>query len=243
MLASRIVPTILHRRGVSVKGRGFASWRSVGHVANQAMVHSARGVDELIILDIGATPDGTQPNAELVRSITEAAFIPVTVGGGVATLQDVRSLLLAGADKVSINTNAENLVPKVAERFGSQAVVASIDVLNGLVVTRCGTSPTAWEPAEYAIHMERLGAGEILLTCVERDGTMCGYDQDLIRLVAGCVGIPVIASGGCSGYEDMGLAIKAGASAVAVGALFQFEDATPKGAAEYLKEKGHEVRI
>lgn len=241
MLAIRIIPTMLHRRGTLVKGIGFDSWRSVGYIQQAAEIHARRGVDELIILDIGATPSATEPDYAMVASITHNAFIPITVGGGVSKLEHVRQLLLAGADKVSINS-AYELIPEASSRYGSQAIVASVDVKDGQVVTHCGSKPTGADPVLWAMQLERMGAGEILLCNVKRDGTMQGYDLDLIRRVADAVGIPVVASGGCSGYDDMYHAIKAGASAVAAGALFIFEDATPRGAAEYLKEKGMEVR-
>lgn len=159
--------------------------------------------------------------------------MPLAVGGGIRTVEDVRLLLRHGADKVVIGTGGPLLMRDVSDFFGSQAVVASVDVLEG-------TSP---EPVPYALECERHGAGEILLQSIDRDGTLRGYDLDLIRRVSQAVSIPVIASGGCSGYADMLAAFKAGADACAAGALYQFADATPRGAAQFLKQNGLEVRV
>lgn len=247
MLKTRIVPTLLSRGRELVKGKGFDSWRRIGTVMQASRVHQMRGVDEIVILDIGATPEGRGPDFALIRDLTDECFMPVTVGGGVRTIEDIHALLYAGADKVSINTAAvrtPGIVQQAAERFGSQAVVVSIDVKAGEVSTRCGSEMTGLDPVGWAQEVERLGAGEILLCSVERDGTMAGYDRELIAKVSKAVRIPVIASGGCSGYEDMADVLgTTEAHAVAAGALFQFCDATPKGAAEYLAGRGFAVRI
>lgn len=247
MLKTRIVPTLLSRGRELVKGKSFDSWRRIGTVMQAARVHQMRGVDELIILDIGATRDVRGPDFDLIRDLTDECFMPVTVGGGVRNIEDIRRLLLAGADKVAINTAAvrtPGIVHDAAERFGSQAVVVSIDVRAGEVSTRCGSELTGLDPVEWAKEVERLGAGEILLGSVERDGTMTGYDREMIAKVSKAVRIPVIASGGCSGYEDMAEVLgHTEAHAVAAGALFQFCDATPRGAAEYLNARGFPVRI
>lgn len=230
-----------------MKGRGFNPGRVIGHIRQAARIHQMRGVDELVVLDIGATPEGRGPDFELIRDLTDECFMPVTVGGGVRTIDDIRGLLMAGADKVSINTAAvrtPSIVHDAAERFGSQAVVVSIDIRAGEVSTRCGSESTGLDPVEWAKQVEQLGAGEILLCSVERDGTMMGYDRELIAKVSKAVGIPVIASGGCSGYDDMAAVLgTTEAHAVAAGALFAFSDATPRGAAEYLNAKGFQVRI
>lgn len=256
-LATRIIPTLLYRGDVLVKGARFDSWRSVGHVLQAARIHAARQVDELIILDIGATPEGRGPNFALVEKITDGNFTPITVGGGVRTIDDVRGLLKAGADKVAIGTEqfGATFFGTCCEKFGSQAIVAAVDVKAGKVMKRCGTeiaNPTYLFECKYqgfvtarewAVEAVQLGAGEILLTSIDREGTMDGYDIDLIREVSAAVDCPVIAHGGCSGYLDMLHAIQAGASAVAAGALFQFSDMTPKGAAMFLHEQAVEVRL
>jgi imidazole glycerol-phosphate synthase subunit HisF len=232
-LAKRIIPTLLFRGEQLVKGARFNSWRSVGHVLQAARVHAARRVDELVVLDIAATPEGRGPNLPLVEKICEAMFTPVTVGGGVRSVQDVQDLFNAGADKVAIRT-CSDLIEEVAGRFGRQAIVASLDVPY--------PGATAWA-CQKALELEARGAGELLLTAIEREGTLEGYDLDMVRAVAKHLGIPVIAHGGCGTYEHMREALAAGASAVAAGAMFQFTDQTPKGAARYLAEVGTEVRL
>ncbi len=237
MLAKRIIPTLLQRGHSLVKGIGYNSWRSVG-AAQQAMrIHAARGVDELIYLDIAATPDGRGPDFAMVERLTANFYTPITVGGGVRTLADIKQLLAAGADKVAICTAAKldpDLIQKAAKKFGRQAISVVIEVED-----RDGPGVAVRKAEKFA----SLGAGELMVSRVERDGTMRGYDLDLIRAVSRAVGVPVIASGGCSGYEDMHRAILAGADAVAAGALFQFTDCTPRGAAEYLTSKGVPCRL
>lgn len=233
MLAKRIIPTMLVRGRTLVKGERFNGWRSIGHAAQAARIHAARGVDELCILDIAATSEGRSPDLDLVRELSDGCFIPITVGGGVKTLHDIDALLRAGADKVCIG-RAQHIIPAAADRFGKQAIVASLDYAHG--------KGTPWQ-AMTAQGLEAFGAGEILLQAKDRDGLMCGYDLATIGAVSAAVGIPVIASGGCSGYPDMLAAFKAGADACAAGALFAFTDDTPKGAAQYLKAHGLEVRL
>ena len=245
-LAHRVIPTILCRGRVLVKGERFNAWRTVGVAATAVRIHAARGVDEVCLLDIGATPEGRGPDLSLVRELAEVLFVPLAVGGGVRSVEDVRALLAAGADKVVIGTAVTypGLVRKVADAVGCQAVVCALDVLHGECAVKCGKEVHCGaEPEVGAAYLRGEGAGEILLTSIEREGTMQGYDLELVRSVAAAVDIPVIAHGGCSGYEDMRRAIKAGASAVAAGALFQFTDATPRGAAEYLQAHGIEARV
>jgi cyclase len=236
MLAKRIIPTMLCRGRTLVKGERFKGDRSVGHVMQAARIHAARGVDELCILDIGATAEGRGPDLEMVRELSEGCFIPITVGGGIKSLKDIDALLRSGADKVAIGDAARDpeslLLQAASDRFGRQAIVQIVDYNQSGLATY-GTT---------AIFLSK-HAGEILLQSVGRDGLMCGYDIDLIREVSAAVSIPVIASGGCSGPEDMLNAIKAGADAVAAGALFQFTDETPKSCAQYLIAHGVEVRL
>lgn len=245
MLATRIIPVLLCRGRQLIKGRSFDSWRSVGVAMQAARVHAMRGVDELMLLDIGATPEGRGPDAGLVRELSEKCFIPLTVGGGIKTTYDVDRLLRAGADKVAICTAAHErpeLITEIASRWGNQAVVAAIDTRRGKVATRCGSNVTSSSPLQWAVECSVRGAGEIMLNVCERDGTMAGYDIDLIGNIAQSVNVPVVAAGGCSGYDDMLAAVLAGASGVAAGALFQFTDCTPAGAADYLAEHGIETR-
>jgi cyclase len=235
-LAIRIIPTLLCRNGQLVKGRSFGNDRVVGAALQAARVHATREVDELLIFDVA---HGARPDFGFVGRLAEVCFIPVTIGGGVKTANDVRDLLARGADKVSVNSlflDSPPAVEALAARFGSQAISVCLDV--------CGhrNEGPAWA-VERAKEAEAVGAGELILQSVRRDGTREGYDLDLIRKVSQAVSIPVVASGGCSGYEDMLRAIENGASAVAAGALFQFSDATPKGAAEYLSGCRIEVRL
>lgn len=250
MLAHRIIPVVLCRGRQAIKGRRFDSWRSVGLAAQACSVHAARGIDELILLDIGATPEGRGPDLELVRELSECCFMPLTVGGGVRSVEDVDALLRAGADKVAMCTAAlggERLISDIAGRFGSQCLVVAIDVKDTgpakFAFGDCGKFETWWEPPLLAILCEKAGAGEILLTSIDREGTLDGYDLDMIRAVSEAVSIPVVANGGCGSYAHMAEAIEAGADAVAAGAMFQFCEATPRGAAEYLHEHDIEVRL
>lgn len=205
-------------------------------------LYDRRKVDELIFLDVGATREGRSPDLKLVAEVADEFFCPLTVGGGVRTLEDVRQLLRAGADKVAVGT-AVDLVPDIAMAFGSQCAVVSVDHDGAQVYVRCGLVPVKAHPADWAKRVCAMGAGEILLNSINRDGMMQGYDLTIIRQVCQAVDVPVIACGGCSGYEDMARALDAGASAVAAGALFQFTEATPMGAVKYLKQHGYHVRV
>lgn len=246
-LAHRIIPTILCRGRQLVKGKGFDSWRSVGLAIQAIKVHAARGVDEVCLLDISATSEKRGPDLELVAELAEFLFCPLTVGGGVRSVKDMKALLRAGADSVVIGTGAaevSDLVRDCADMAGCQAVVVSVDVgFNNSVMIHCGRKGYGHDPVYYAEWMERVGAGEILLQSIERDGTGQGYDLKLIRSVCAAVTIPVIASGGAGNYQHMLEALQAGASAVASGAMFQFDDATPRGAARFLADHGVEVRL
>lgn len=245
MLAKRIIPTILARGNSLVKGQYFKSDRVVGNALQASKIYGMRGVDELIISDITATQENRPPNYQLVKSLVDSCFMPITVTGGVKSIFEIKQLLRAGADKVGICTAAvENwrFIEEAASRFGSSTIVVSIDVKDGQVVTNCGRKKTNLKPDAWALAVDHLGAGEILLNSVDKDGTMQGYDLDLIKLVSDAVTIPVVAAGGCRDYEDMYDAIQAGAAGVAAGALFQFTEATPIKAAEYLHSRGIEVR-
>ena len=231
-LAVRIIPTILCRGRTMVKGQQFNAWRSVGLAAQAVRIHQQRGVDEVCLLDIGATPEGRGPDLDLVRELSEDCFSPLAVGGGVRTVEDVRALFRAGADKIVIRTGSPGLVKEAAGVVGRQAVVAALDY-------GPGQTPAVIRAREWEI----AGAGEILLTSMEREGMMVGYDLETIAAVARAVDIPVIAHGGCGTYQHMVEAVEAGASAVAAGAMFQFTDQTPRGAAEYLAQHGIEARV
>lgn len=245
-LARRIIPILLSKRGTLVKGRKFSHGRVVGHALQAVRIYQGRHVDELTFLDVTATAEGRDPDVTLVRQLTSELFAPLTVGGGVKTLEHFRLLLANGADKVAINTAAietPDLISAAANKFGAQAVVVSVDVKDGYVHTHCGARRTNLRPVEWVRDVERLGAGEILLNAIDRDGTQTGYDLDLVESVSGAVGIPVIACGGAGSYEDMKLALDVGAHAVAAGALWHFTDATPREAAKYLADSGYHTRI
>ncbi len=205
-----------------------------------------REVDELIILDIAATPNNRGPRFEEIKALTENLFMPVTIGGGVKNVADIMRLLAGGADKVAIGTAAleqPDLIAEASQKFGAQAVVVSIDC-RGMEVFAGPQRmvPTGRCAKDTAIDFERHGAGEILLNSVDCDGTLEGYDLDLIREVSAAVDIPVIACGGCGSYEHIEQAIRAGAHAAAVGAMFQFCEQTPRGASRYLNDHGISAR-
>ncbi|MEZ5357624.1 MAG: glycosyl amidation-associated protein WbuZ [Candidatus Zixiibacteriota bacterium] len=249
---TRIMPTLLYRDLGLVKGKGFDSWRRFGSVMQAVKVYNMREVDELIFVDISATRQGREPDYEIVDEIADECFMPLTVGGGIQSVEHVRNLLMVGADKTAINSAiVENpqLITDVARRFGSQCMVASIDFRrheDGTyeVFTESGSKPTGLDPVEWAKEVEQREAGEILLTSIERDGTMQGYDIELIRRVSDAVSIPVIASGGCGEYEHMAQALSEGhASAIAAGAIYHYTERTPREAKLYLQEHGFNVRL
>lgn len=242
VLASRVIPILLYRGEELVKGQRFDSWRGVGSAIQAMRIYDRRKVDELIFLDVGATREGRSPDLKLVAEVADEFSCPLTVGGGVRTLEDVRQLLRSGADKVAVGT-AVDLVPDIARTFGSQCAVVSVDHDGAQVYVRSGLIPVKANPVNWAKQVCDNGAGELLLNSIHRDGTMQGYDLTIIKQVCAAVDVPVIACGGCSGYEDMAKALDAGAAAVAAGALFQFTEATPKGAVQYLKEHGYHVRV
>lgn len=251
MLKTRVIPTLLWKNLGLVKGIAFNSWRRVGTIMPAVKVYNTRQVDELIVVDISATSEGRAPDFEEIIEFSAECFVPLTVGGGIRSIEDIKQLLRAGADKVSINTAAyerPELVSEAAERFGSQCVVVSIDALRNSDGSYCcmshsGTQTVAREPREWAEEMERRGAGEILITSVDRDGTMSGYDLELIRCITACVRIPVIASGGAGNYEHMFQALDTGkAAAVAAASIFHFTEQTPLEAKNYLAARGIPVR-
>ena len=252
MLKVRIIPTLLFKDHGLVKGIGFDSWRRVGTALPAIKVYCMREVDELILVDIAATLEGRSVDIEEIDHLADECFMPLTVGGGVRTVEDFRLLLRAGADKVAINSAAvetPGLIAEAAALAGSQCVIVSIDVKR-LADGRCevwthsGTRATGLEAVAWAREAAARGAGEILLTSIDRDGTMTGYDVELIRDVTRAVSIPVIASGGSGSYEHMRLAVQdAGASAIAAASIFHFTEQTPMEAKLYLQKSGVPVRL
>ncbi len=252
MLKVRVMPTLLYKDVGLVKGVGFDSWRRVGSLLQSIKVYNLRGVDEMIFLDITATREERPPDFELVDDFADECFMPLTVGGGIRTLEDVRRLLEVGADKVAINSAAvdhPDLIEQVARTFGSQCVVVSIDARRAgdggySVCTHSGSRNRGIAPVELAKRVESLGAGEVLLTSIDRDGTMKGYDLELTLNVSQAVTIPVIASGGAGSYQDMvSVLVEGKASAVAASSIFHFTQQTPLEAKRFLREHGIPVRM
>jgi imidazole glycerol-phosphate synthase subunit HisF len=250
VLKKRIIPKLLLKNGRNVKGVGFEQLRDTGFPVTNARIYDAQGADELIFLDIIASAENRRLLCDVIARTADEVFMPFCVGGGVGAVADVRALLLAGADKVSINTAAVHvpqLLTEAALLYGSQCVVASIDfrVIDGrpVVFTRGGTHNTALDPIEHAVRSVERGAGEILLTSIDRDGTMEGYDLQMTRSVAEAVAVPVIASGGAGSLQHLVEAVQvAHASAVAVGSLFHFTDQSPIKARSFMRVAGVDVR-
>jgi cyclase len=250
LLKVRVIPTLLWKQVGLVKGVAFDSWRRVGSVLPAVKVYNLREVDELVVLDIAATHEQRMVDLDMVCEIASECFVPLTVGGGISSVEHVREVLRAGADKVAINSAAyrsPDLIRQAAQRFGAQCVVVSIDakeVAPGRYecFSDSGTVSTKITPAEMAARVEALGAGELLVTSIERDGTMKGYDLELIRSVAGAVSIPVIASGGAGSYEDFTQAVRSGASGVAAASIYHFTQQTPLEAKQYMARHGIAVR-
>lgn len=245
-LATRIIPTLLCRGDKLVKGKQFRGDRPIGSVIHAVRVHNMRNVDELILLDIDATAKMRGPDLKHVRRVADLCDMPLTVGGGVSTVDHARQLLAAGADKVAVCSEAigrPELIAEMADACGSQAVVVSVDVTDdGEVRTHCGNRLAHWKLGQILTEAQVLGAGEILLQSISRDGEMCGYDLDAIAFAWDIVSIPLVASGGCGTPRHMGQALRAGADAVAAGAMFQFADYTPAICAEVLAKGGRKVR-
>jgi len=252
MLAKRIIPCLDVKDGRVVKGIHFVELRDAGDPIECGLRYSEEGADELVFLDITASSDRRNIVADMVRRVADAINIPFTVGGGLRSLEDIQLILRAGADKVSLNTSAveePSLVREAAERFGSQCIVVAIDVRRGRteasfpVYTHGGRHRVDLDAVEWANRVAELGAGEILLTSMDRDGAKDGYDLDLTRRIATSVQIPVIASGGAGALEHLyeGL-IEGAASAVLAASIFHFREVTIQQAKAYLRQRGVLVR-
>lgn len=251
MLKVRVIPTLLWKDFGLVKGECFDSWRRVGSILPAIKVYNRRDVDELVLLDITATPEGNEPDIESVEDYASECNVPLTVGGGIRSIVQIKKLLSAGADKVAINSAAYDtpeLITEGSDQFGVQCIVSSIDVKRHQdgrfsCFSHSGKVDREIDPVEWAVKCAKLGAGEILLTSVDRDGMMNGYDIDLIQNVSSAVNIPVIASGGAGNYQHLTEAVKiGGASAVALASIFHFTEATPAEARDAMKEAGIPVR-
>jgi cyclase len=256
MLAKRIIPCLDIKNGRVVKGVNFVNLRDAGDPVEQARLYDQAGADELVFLDITATSEARQTVAELARRVADEVFIPFTIGGGLRALDDIRALLRAGADKVSLNSAAvrhPELITQGAELAGSQAIVVAIDARRGPksdignpkweVYVSGGRTPTGLEAVEWAHEAERRGAGEILLTSMDADGTQNGFDLELTRAVAAAVNIPVIASGGAGRLEHFWEALTIGTAEAALAAsLFHYHELTIAAVKDYLAARGVPVR-
>jgi len=253
MLAKRIIPCLDVKEGRVVKGVHFVNLRDAGDPVENARLYNTEGADELVFLDISATPEGRATTVEMVRQVAVEVFIPFTVGGGVRTVEDVRALLLAGADKVSINTAAvrtPELLTIAAEQFGSQCIVVAVDAKRITetpprweVYVSGGRTPTGLDAIEWTTQAVELGAGEVLLTSMDADGTLNGYDLVLTRAVAEAVPVPVIASGGAGNLEHFAQALTIGkADAALAASLFHDRVLSIGQVKEYLADKGIPVR-
>ncbi|BDV44485.1 imidazole glycerol phosphate synthase subunit HisF [Geotalea uraniireducens] len=253
MLTKRIIPCLDVKGGRVVKGVQFLELRDAGDPVEIAELYDRQGADELTFLDITASSDEREIIIDVVRRTAERVFMPLTVGGGVRTVEDIRRLLNAGADKVSINTAAVHrpeFVREAAERFGSQCTVVAIDARRvpgedrWEVYTHGGRNPTGIDAVEWARRMEGYGAGEILLTSMDRDGTKDGYDIPLTRSIVDAVTIPVIASGGVGNLEHLYAGFtEAGASACLAASIFHYKEYSIREAKEYLDQRGVAVRL
>ncbi len=226
----RVIPCLDVSNGRVVKGVNFVGLRDAGDPVEQAQAYDAAGADELCFLDIGASHEGRGTIIDVVRRTAEVCFMPLTVGGGVRSAEDARALLLAGADKVAVNSAAvarPEVVADIAERFGSQCVVASVDARRTgdgwEIFTHGGRNPTGIDALEHAVRLAHLGAGELLVTSMDRDGTRDGYDLELTRAIADAVNIPVVASGGVGNLQHLIEGVTEGhASAVLAASIFHF---------------------
>ncbi len=247
---ARVIPCLDVANGRVVKGVNFVDLRDAGDPVEQAQAYDAAGADELCFLDITASHEARGTILDVVRRTAEVCFMPLTVGGGVRSVEDARALLLAGADKVAVNSAAVSrpeLVGELAERFGSQCVVASVDARRSgdgwEVFTHGGRKPTGIDAVAHALRLAELGAGELLITSMDRDGTRDGYDLDLTRAIADRVSMPVVASGGVGGLSDLVAGIRDGhASAVLAASIFHFGEASIADAHRALAAAGIPVR-
>ena len=249
MLARRLIPCLDVAEGRVVKGVHFESLRDAGDPVEQAARYDAEGADELVFLDITASHERRDTTAAMVGRVAEAIYIPFTVGGGIRSVEDAGRLLRAGADKVAVNTAAvrdPQLIRRLADSFGSQCVVVAVDAkrVDGCftVMVTGGRDPTAREAIDWVREAADLGAGEILLTSMDRDGTQVGYDLPLTSAASAAVRIPVIASGGAGTLAHLAEALEAGAHGVLAASMFHFRGTTLGEARAYLRERGYPVR-
>ena len=257
MFTKRIIPCLDVHNGRVVKGVNFVNLRDAGDPVEIAAAYDKAGADELVFLDITASSDARATVVDMVRRVAEQVFIPFTVGGGIRTVEDFKVLLREGADKISVNSAAIDnpmLIREAADKFGSQCVVVAIDARHCDDLEKCpsgyevyvagGRTPTGLDAIAWAKEVYELGAGEILLTSMDRDGTKAGFDHDLTKKVVDAVGIPVIASGGCGAIEHFADVFEeTGADAALAASLFHYGELTVPQVKEYVRSRGISVRI
>lgn len=251
MLKKRVIPVLLLRDGRMVKGVQFANYRNTGNPRTAVRIYSAQDADELVFLDIQGSVASRKALVEVVRDAAQECFMPLAAGGGIEDVEDVRELLAVGADKVVVTTAAvtrPGLVARIADRFGAQCVVAGIDYRSGpegaRVWIRSGTEATPLDPLEHALALAADGAGEILLNCIDRDGTMSGYDLEMAQRVATAVPVPVIVAGGAGNFMHLAELLRdTEASAAACASLFHFGDNNPIRARSYLRNLDIPMRV
>lgn len=250
MLCKRIIPCLDLRDGRVVKGVNFVNIKDAGDPVELCKKYADEGADEIVLLDINASWKEKSPSIELIDKITNNVFVPITVGGGIRTVEDMKNILRAGADKISINSSAVNnpeLITEGARDFGSQCIVVAIDAKkvgeDYFVFVKGGRENTGLKAMEWAQKVEKLGAGEILLTSMETDGVQNGFDLDITSKIASSVNIPIIASGGAGKLEHFKDAANAGADGLLAASLFHYDMISIKDLKEYLKKENVEVRI
>ena len=231
MIQPRIIPVLLIKNGMLYKGKSFGRYRYVGDPMNAIKIFNELEVDELIVIDIDATEKGRAIELDLVRGLAAEAFMPLAVGGGISSIAEARALLASGVEKIIVNTSAikrPQLINELALEFGSQSIVACIDIKKTrfsnkkVVYSHCGKKKSRLLPVEWAVELERLGAGEIMVNSVDCDGSGAGYDVDILNAVCNEIKVPVIAAGGAGHFDDFKRAIDSGCSAAAAGSMFVF---------------------
>ena len=250
MLKNRIIPCLDVKNGRVVKGINFVDLKDAGDPVEQAKIYSDGGADEICFLDITASNENRDTIYDVVERTSKNCFVPLTVGGGVRSVEDINKLLNCGADKVSINTAAvqnSKVVEESSKKFGSQCIVVAIDAKkngeNWEIFTHGGRNSTGINAIEFALKMENCGAGELLVTSMDKDGTQSGYDIELMKIISSNVNIPVIASGGVGKLDHLAEGIKSGASAVLAASIFHYGTYSVKEAKQYLASKDIPVRI
>lgn len=251
MITARVIPCLDVKDGRVVKGVKFQGLRDAGDPAERAAAYEAQGADELVILDVSATTEGRKTAAETVRRVREVLSIPLTVGGGVRSVEDARRLLDAGADKVAVNTAAvrdPSVVTAIADRFGRQCAILALDAAardggGWEVVVASGRERTGLDVLDWSRQAVAAGAGEIVLTSWDRDGTRQGYDLDLLRAVSDAVPVPIVASGGADSAAHLLEGLRAGADAVLAASIFHYGETTVDEVKAYLRAHGIEVRL